>query len=351
VLKKETTMSSLKIFKKLLKACIQADTGSIRSMIIAQINISDFDIICENEYIIAIPRDIDSRYPLVCSHYDTVRKDDRVKIVEKPTNILHNEYGILGADDRAGVAIALSLIKLNVQAVYCFFDEEECGAYGSKAFIADHPEIVKAATCYIGLDRRGSTDMALYDYSSYRLYAIVSKFGYKEAIGSFTDVSAIADTFPKACINLSVGFNSEHSKRESCDVVAAHITLHNMESIIPKATNVPFDDIESIGICSMYDDGYDYYHNSSYKGYGGYGYQDKDIRTWNRDDEINEYAEPITPQMREYVKSNKVEVMEFCKGCPDLTNIPSTDPDNPFLSCTSGFVCFEDNLKEKENNH
>jgi len=142
---------------KLLKSNEQQIVELIQKY--AKINKDMWDVEVHKRFVVVTPKQPD-HYPLVCSHYDTVRhtplsgyniKEDIVTSVE----------GALGGDDRCGVAIALSLMQAGIPANYAFFDEEECGADGSGDFLIETPWIAKESSCYIGLDRRGHEDAAV----------------------------------------------------------------------------------------------------------------------------------------------------------------------------------------------
>ena len=224
----------------------------------AKLNKDMWDVEVHKRFVVVTPKE-PNHYPLICSHYDTVRhtplsgyniKEDIVTSVE----------GALGGDDRCGVAIALSLMQAGIPANYAFFDEEERGAGGSGDFLIETPWIAKESSCYIGLDRRGHEDAAVYNYRSNKLLDIVGIYGFKEVSGTMTDVSVIEEDFPKATVNLSVGFNHEHTSNETIRIDVVMNTLQAMEKIVDICTGVYFDDLEAFGKYKNYD----YYDDFSY---------------------------------------------------------------------------------------
>lgn len=211
----------------------------------ANLNKGMWDVEVHKRFVVVTPKQPD-HYPLVCSHYDTVRHTPLSGYKIKK-DIITSIEGALGGDDRCGVAIALSLMQAGVLANYAFFDEEECGAGGSGDFLIETPWIAKESSCYIGLDRRGHEDAAVYNYRSNKLLDVVGIYGFKEVNGSMTDVSVIEEDLPKATVNLSVGFNHEHTSSETIHIDVVMNSLKAMKEIVDTCTGVYFDDLEALG--------------------------------------------------------------------------------------------------------
>lgn len=230
-----------------------------------------WDVEVHKRFVIVTPKQPD-HYPLICSHYDTVRHTPLSGYKIKK-DIITSIEGALGGDDRCGVAIALSLMQAGVLANYAFFDEEECGAGGSRDFLIETPWIAKESSCYIGLDRRGHADAAVYNYRSDKLLDVVGVYGFKEANGTMTDVSVIEEDLPKATVNLSVGFNHEHTSKETIHIDVVMNTLQAMKEIVDTCTGAYFDDLEAFSSYKDYSDDYQY---QDYLQYGGDRY-DKDL--------------------------------------------------------------------------
>lgn len=266
----------------------------------AKLNKDMWNVEVHKRFVVVTPKE-PNHYPLICSHYDTVRhtplsgyniKEDIVTSVE----------GALGGDDRCGVAIALSLMQAGILANYAFFDEEERGAGGSGDFLIETPWIAKESSCYIGLDRRGHKDAAVYNYRSNKLLHIVGTYGFKEVNGSITDVSVIEEDFPKATVNLSVGFNHEHTSNETIRIDVVMNTLQVMKEIVDICTGVYFDDLETF---------------RSYKDYGNYQYQDYlqyDCDRYDKD------LLPVQDDLEELLRGEdrytvQEEIRMHCEGC------------------------------------
>lgn len=183
--------------------------------------------------IIFLPKDVE-KYPLVCSHLDTINTHRNANRKLSDEDILINgdmlslqpntTFSCLGGDDRCGVYIALELMARDMPYAFGFFLDEEIGGRGSDA-LADNIELLDNVTALVGLDRRGSDQLALYGYDNQELNEIFYKQGYKEAMGTFTDASNIAGFTDLACINLSIGYDHEHTPAETIDMKATVSTL------------------------------------------------------------------------------------------------------------------------------
>jgi hypothetical protein len=176
--------------------------------------------------------------PMICVHLDTINtargnevftannfvaKDGYVKLTPEST------LTCLGADDRAGLWVALKLIADGYASDYHFgfFCDEEIGGVGSDCYRKDFDTSYEDnVTCFIGLDRMGVDEVATYGSDNQKLIELFTNTGYKTALGSFTDASNLA--YKKACVNLSVGYYNEHTPKESLlikGMVGAYKTL------------------------------------------------------------------------------------------------------------------------------
>ena len=182
----------------------------------------------KNEYIIVNTNNMPK--PMLCIHLDTtnghsgVNKEDTHIEGSLITLKSTSKNKCLGGDDRAGLWIALQLIK-SMQNGYIpkdkysfgFFCDEEVGGLGSTAYLNSKHFKEHQHTCFIGLDRRntqqGTPEMALYGCNNENLISLF-KGAYETHYGSFTDASNLAEGTSLACINLSVGYNNEHTREE-----------------------------------------------------------------------------------------------------------------------------------------
>ena len=80
----------------------------------------------------------------------------------------------------------------------------------------------ESITAFIGLDRRGLDNVAVYGYDNQDLINLFENEGYIEVDGSITDVAVLSEQSSRnlACVNLSVGYYNEHTKREFINIFA-----------------------------------------------------------------------------------------------------------------------------------
>lgn len=169
------------------------------------------------------------------AHLDVVSEfspSDKLVVRE---NMISREYGILGADDRAGVAIILNLIKEVGDIKECppfkivFTVGEEQGQYGAEAI---DPEFFEDVSFGISLDRRNCKDIVFrsssQEYStlefaegvariSGRIFSAENKF--VPCQGGVSDLSVWSDKNTLPCVNLSIGYDDEHTNNEYLDLI------------------------------------------------------------------------------------------------------------------------------------
>lgn len=173
----------------------------------------------------------DSR-TIFTAHLDTACREqvDVKHFISKQQIVTTDGKSILGADDKAGVTILLWLIKNNIPGLYYFFIGEEVGCVGSSAAsVRGFANFKGKYDRMISFDRRGTNSVITFQ-SSYRscsdefgkaLAGELNKFTnlfYKtDDTGVYTDSAEFVDVIPE-CTNISVGYQSEHTHRESQDL-------------------------------------------------------------------------------------------------------------------------------------
>ena len=169
--------------------------------------------------------------------YPSPQVDGAIISLHKNSNL-----ACVGGDDRCGVWIALQImddiisgrLPKNSYSIGFFCDEER-GGKGSGEYVLDLlDDEVNYTTAYIGLDRRNATigvpEFATYGCDNKTLNNIVSSH-YIEKMGSFTDASNISEETNIACINLSIGYNNEHTVNEYINTEDTEFTLEYLRCL------------------------------------------------------------------------------------------------------------------------
>jgi hypothetical protein len=167
-------------------------------------------------------------------HLDTACKESKdVKHTFVGSYIYTDRTTILGADDKAGMVVLLSLIEKNIPGLYYFFIGEEVGCIGSTRLsnLWSKSPFSKHITKVISFDRKG-TDSIITDQLfgtccsnqfanelAKRLNDVEPLFYFKpDPTGVFTDSAKFMDLVPE-CTNISVGYYDEHTFNERQDII------------------------------------------------------------------------------------------------------------------------------------
>ena len=192
------------------------------------------NVIAKNEFIIAV-----GEIPIaLVAHMDTVFKTPPTKIFydEKKT-IMWSPQG-LGADDRAGVFAIIKIIQSGLRPSIIFTTDEEKGCIGADALVEIYPKAPMNLNYVIQLDRRGSNDCVFYDCDNRNFVEYVEKFGFAENYGSFSDISEICPAWKIAGVNLSVGYENEHSEIETLNTTHLLQTIAKVKKML-QCDNIP----------------------------------------------------------------------------------------------------------------
>ncbi|PIC80931.1 peptidase M28 [Sporosarcina sp. P18a] len=185
------------------------------------------------------------RVILVNAHLDIVRELIPGRQILKTDGVWSSSEGILGADDRAGIAILLQISKylhtsrFTGTVKYILTVEEETGLIGASEVDSAFLENVDAAFV---LDRRGSGDIvtscAGMEYFCTKSFgiaieeiAVISDAGeWKCTPGGSSDTRIWAAAGIQS-VNLSVGYRNEHTNSESLHVGDCYNTVTLLKSI------------------------------------------------------------------------------------------------------------------------
>lgn len=165
------------------------------------------------------------------SHLDTAdhrqNKTERYSTIDSGIeNITTGGETILGADDKAGVAVMLYMIEKKVPGLYYFFIGEERGGIGSKKLANgfEETEHVSEIVRCVSFDRRGTGSIitkqlgrqCCSDEFANALCEQYNGLGMQMApdpTGIFTDSAMLMGLIPE-CTNVSVGYMNEHTGKE-----------------------------------------------------------------------------------------------------------------------------------------
>jgi hypothetical protein len=116
---------------------------------------------------------------------------------------------------------------------------EEEGGVGACAICEKYPECPIPGLKYmIQLDRHGTNDCVFYDCYCPEFVDYVESFGFCERWGSFTDISFLMPEWQIVGVNLSVGYEDEHSKQEILCINPLFDTIKKVKKMLTE-TDIP----------------------------------------------------------------------------------------------------------------
>ena len=198
---------------------------------------------------------------LLLAHMDTVHKSACTQISEKD-GIISSPQGI-GGDDRCGIFIIMNLVKeLNCSVLLC--EDEETGGVGARKFTKT--EYIKNldVNYMVEFDRKGDIDAVFYQCDNKKFTSFITETtGFKEAFGSFSDISIVAPAAGIAAVNLSSGYYKAHTTDEFVDYGVMMDTIETAKTLI-KTESEKYEYVKK-------EYSWDNYHYDGYGDYGGYG--------------------------------------------------------------------------------
>jgi hypothetical protein len=166
--------------------------------------------------------DLDSTV-LFAAHLDTVHVRDAgtVEVHQVGPWLKTDGHSCLGADDGAGVWILWEMILRGIPGHYVFTAGEECGCVGAMRF-----DVPKGVTRCIEFDRCGMSEV-IYDQAGGPTASLEATQWVCDALnmghrpsdrGIYTDNAQWAWEISE-CVNVSVGYENQHSTAERLNVV------------------------------------------------------------------------------------------------------------------------------------
>lgn len=171
-------------------------------------------------YVFCVPKESSVIPVLLCAHVDTVRNThcDEPVVLAELNGTIFNENGILGGDDRAGVAGCIAISRMYSTKPYLLFTNgEERGSTGMHEFLSTRliePHLPSIYTV-VSLDRAGHNEYVNYSIPIPEdLECRLLTLGYTQKNGSYSDGMQISSAYSIAYANLSIGYNDQHTANE-----------------------------------------------------------------------------------------------------------------------------------------
>tara|TARA_R100001244_G_scaffold9274_1_gene11337 strand:- start:3859 stop:4944 length:1086 start_codon:yes stop_codon:yes gene_type:complete len=182
-------------------------------------------------------------FPCVVSHTDTVHDI-------YPDFKIHEQDGTLfamrgdkmeqvgtGGDDKVGVWVALEMLKRFDNIKVVFFAQEEIGCVGSSSLdLSFFTDVGYALQC----DRQGNSDFVsessgvimFGNVFESKIKETITNRGYKITTGGLTDVHEVAQAVGVCCANMSCGYYSPHTDKETVVIDDAYNCMVMVRELI-----------------------------------------------------------------------------------------------------------------------
>jgi hypothetical protein len=150
----------------------------------------------------------------------------------------------MGADDKAGL-VAIQFLAgdyleepLERRPHIIITDGEESGCIGAQKLIKKYPKFPFGECKYlVQLDRKGKEDCVFYDCANPEFIKYIESFGFKTNYGTYTDISVFGPAWGIAAVNLSVGYENEHTTSEYLNFTNLYLTMDKVEKMIADIDN------------------------------------------------------------------------------------------------------------------
>lgn len=186
------------------------------------------------------------------NHLDVVMELVPGRSIIKEEGIWRSSEGILGADDRAGVAVLLHMAENLIDSSfrgkvkYIFTVEEECGLVGARN--VDEYFLWGTDAAFV-IDRRGTGDIVTSCWSSLpfcdtdfgslieQIASDANLDGWQCTSGGSSDTRIWAEHGIQS-VNLSAGYGDEHTEEEFLDVSACYDVTKLLSAIFESGGEV-----------------------------------------------------------------------------------------------------------------
>lgn len=280
------------------------------------------DLIMTKDYIVA-KGDI----PIaVAAHMDTVWETSvgHEVFYDERKNVMVNLNGG-GYDDKVGIFMILKILERGLRPHVIFCADEEIGSLGAEKLVEDYP-IAPFNDCrfIVMLDRRGLIDCVFYDCDNDDFVEYVEKFGFKEAFGSFTDICTLCPVWGMAGVNLSVGYENEHTVNEKLYVAGMYATLE-------KTINILSQDVDEIPYFKFIPSQYSFRYGWHTPRYAMYDY--------SYYDEVVDLEKDATYGEGGWFYPEDDE--DYCQGCGKQIRGPEDGVETILTDYSKGYYCWD----------
>lgn len=171
---------------------------------------------------------------MLVAHLDTVFNHEPLELFyDTSRNVLYSPFGA-GFDDRAGVFAIMKILLKSYRPSILFTRGEEMGGIGARNFANDVLKMREKprANILIELDRRGKDDAVFYQCANQDFKNFITSFGFIEKQGSYSDISFLMPALNLCGVNLSVGYENEHTSAEILRVSHLNETINKVKTIL-----------------------------------------------------------------------------------------------------------------------
>lgn len=149
---------------------------------------------------------------LLVAHMDTVHRET-CRAIHNVNGKVYSPQGI-GGDDRCGIFMIMNIVK-DTKCSVLLCEDEERGGIGAYKFVNSSYIKEVNVNYIIELDRMGNNDAVFYRCRNQEFTDFIcDTTGFKEAFGTFSDISIIAPEMKVAAVNLSCGYYNAHTLNE-----------------------------------------------------------------------------------------------------------------------------------------
>lgn len=250
---------------------------------------------------------------LLVAHLDTVHKELPYVIHYNTDDDSMSSPTGIGGDDRCGVYMVLEIVKrFNCSVLFC--EDEEIGGVGAEKFIKTDLARGLQFNYIIEFDRKGNNDAVFYNCDNPDFTEFITSEFYKEAWGTFSDISVLAPHLGCAAVNLSCGYYKAHTKDEYVVLSEMVNSINAACKILERTTeNDKFEYVEAVhyyGYSYNYDSWYDEYDMRS--GYYLIEYMDMKGKTQWYETMANSEAEAVGKFCMQYPRLSYEDIIDIC---------------------------------------